>query len=500
MKKKIIFRADGNRSIGLGHLSRCLAIAMVLKNQYRVDFSSLSIPESFKGLIISNGFGFFQLPNEITFLGLISGYDFVVLDGYQFNEAFEKEILGLGPKVILIDDLHNRKYYVDAIINHALGIETSAYNTSPSTQLFLGTRFLMLRPEILEYKTQYAHLETSRKSIFICMGGADPNNITLKVLKALQSLKEISFVTIVLGESNPNIDKIRDYVNSNQNNLTCLLYQNLDVEGMVKAISSCEWSICPASTTAMEVCLIGKGLITGYTFENQKGILNGLTKYGCGLSIGDFNSVSISKLANLFEKFIGNLIEKERLVHNQNQFFNGQFKQNLLKLFEELQSEKKADEIKVRKADINDMGIYFNWKNEPTVRESSLNSELVSWDTHFKWFSKRIRSNNTIMYIFENNQNRPIGQVRLDFNNDQAISDITIDPSFRGKSLGKVLILKAAELFFKDFPNFSIEAFVKLENVASYKSFINAGFSNIGRIDLNGIICIHLQKKSTLIN
>ena len=36
MKRRLIFRADANTKIGRGHLSRCLAIADMLENDFEI--------------------------------------------------------------------------------------------------------------------------------------------------------------------------------------------------------------------------------------------------------------------------------------------------------------------------------------------------------------------------------------------------------------------------------------------------------------------------------
>ena len=46
MKPKIIIRADGGTSIGMGHVMRCIALADMLKNNFNIAFAIQTPTES----------------------------------------------------------------------------------------------------------------------------------------------------------------------------------------------------------------------------------------------------------------------------------------------------------------------------------------------------------------------------------------------------------------------------------------------------------------------
>ena len=39
-KPRVVFKADGNKDIGLGHIYRCIALAQMLKSEFEVAFLS----------------------------------------------------------------------------------------------------------------------------------------------------------------------------------------------------------------------------------------------------------------------------------------------------------------------------------------------------------------------------------------------------------------------------------------------------------------------------
>lgn len=108
-----------------------------------------------------------------------------------------------------------------------------------------------------------------------------------------------------------------------------------------------------------------------------------------------------------------------------------------------------------------------------------LNSDIVPWESHEKWFSKALNDSNRHFYVGKLGDNLA-GVIRFDKleNTDQTYDvSINIAPNNRGKGIGKRLLSKALERFLQDVIDANtIIAEIKKENIASTRTFLSAGF------------------------
>ncbi|MGZ5304564.1 MAG: UDP-2,4-diacetamido-2,4,6-trideoxy-beta-L-altropyranose hydrolase, partial [Bacteroidia bacterium] len=94
-KPKIIFRADGNSQIGLGHLIRALSLIAILKKDYDCVFAIQQPSEAIKAIIKSECEEIISLPlpenlsEEAIYLSGLNG-DCFVLDGYHFDLDYQQ--------------------------------------------------------------------------------------------------------------------------------------------------------------------------------------------------------------------------------------------------------------------------------------------------------------------------------------------------------------------------------------------------------------------------
>jgi RimJ/RimL family protein N-acetyltransferase len=133
--------------------------------------------------------------------------------------------------------------------------------------------------------------------------------------------------------------------------------------------------------------------------------------------------------------------------------------------------------ITFRKANENDMMLYFNWTNEASVRENSYQSEPILLENHRHWFLKKINDANCFMLVFENHIGTAIGQVRIQKQDkNTAVIGISNDVNHRGKGYANSMIQMASDAFLEENPETIISAFIKIENKASVKAFQKAGY------------------------
>jgi UDP-2,4-diacetamido-2,4,6-trideoxy-beta-L-altropyranose hydrolase len=144
-KRKIIFRADGGPTIGMGHFIRTLALAEMLNDDFYCIYATQSPSEYQTNEIEKVCHERIDLPADEThfnvFLNLLKGNEIVVLDNYYFTTEYQKAIKAKGCKLVCIDDMQDKHYVADLVINHAEGINRNSFSIESYTRLLLGYKY-----------------------------------------------------------------------------------------------------------------------------------------------------------------------------------------------------------------------------------------------------------------------------------------------------------------------------------------------------------------------
>jgi RimJ/RimL family protein N-acetyltransferase len=133
-------------------------------------------------------------------------------------------------------------------------------------------------------------------------------------------------------------------------------------------------------------------------------------------------------------------------------------------------------DLQLRPATYDDMDLLYKWANDKDVRKNSFNSEPIPYEDHVKWFGN-IMSDETVLQYIMCEQNIPIGQIRLNIENDKAYIGYSISAPNRGKGLGVTMLrLLISELHNIGYHNLTLIGQVKYDNLASAKAFEKCGF------------------------
>ncbi len=495
MKPKIIFRADGGLSIGMGHVVRSLALADMLHTDFEIIFAIQQPDSTIIKLIQESTNSIIILPqtddyliDAVNFSKYFNSNDIVVLDGYNFSTEYQLLITSSGCSLVCIDDLHAWHQLADVLINHAEGIKPTDYSTAHNTRFCLGLDYVLLRKEFL-HPLQSLKKISEVKNVFISMGAADIQNLSEKFTRALLSIHGIEEIHLMLGAINPHLECLNLLIQENSH-VKIQSHFNITAFELKKILGQCALAICPASSISLECSAVGIGLISGYTAANQIGILDSLIKYNAAVNFGDFTTLSIEDINEKIQLIITQPAVINDLIHNQNKMIDGKSPERLLNVFRELS----ASKIKFRFADINDMELYFNWTNDPLVRANSYQHESVSYEDHKKWFQSKVNSTDCQFYLFYKEVDFPIGQVRIDKNGNEVVIGISIGEKSRGKSYGPKMLKAATSDYLKKNPNAIIFAYIKEENIPSQKIFLCAGFNIKEKVNVHGHKSLKLQK------
>ena len=261
--------------------------------------------------------------------------DFLVLDGYHFNADYQARLKPHVCKLICIDDVAPIHFHADMIINHSNPEMAAAYSKEPGCRILAGPRYLMLRKHFRKAAKNAAREITKAETVFVCMGGADPFNVTNKILEVLLEIDFIKNINIINGQAYRLQAELANLVASaNQKNVQ--VETGVDAQRLVELIESSHFAICTASSVAFEVASVKCGLITGMVADNQEMVHKMLTGSYCALDAGDLTEIKAGHLKDVIER-MNNAELINTQMKNQSALIDGNSDTRLVEAFNNLE-------------------------------------------------------------------------------------------------------------------------------------------------------------------
>ena len=183
-KRKICFRADASAEIGYGHFIRTLALADMLKDDFECVFYTQS-PTEYQRKEAEKVCELVALPADHSrfqlFLDCLKGDEIVVLDNYFYTTDYQMAIKAKGCKLVCIDDMHDKHYVADAVVNHGF-VKEADFSKDGNTQLYIGPSYALLRSPFLKADNT---IKRNDNRWVVCFGGSDQNDYTGKAVRQL---------------------------------------------------------------------------------------------------------------------------------------------------------------------------------------------------------------------------------------------------------------------------------------------------------------------------
>ena len=291
MKNTLVIRADASSQIGAGHIMRCLALAQAWQDAggrcvfvVAMDagpiFERLA-QEHLEVVRIKADPGSSEDATITAELAVKAHSQWLILDGYHFTPEYQKLIKNAKLKLLVIDDNCEQKhYYADYILNQNIHASESMYpreKREPYTKLLLGTKYCLLRREFLKYKDFQRQIPSKARKVLVTMGGGDADNVTQKVIQALQGVDISDLeVKVVVGPANQNIEKLQKELTFSP--FTFYLLPN--VSDMPDLMAWADMAISAGGSTCWELAFMELPSILMTLSQDQKAIVDGLIQYG----------------------------------------------------------------------------------------------------------------------------------------------------------------------------------------------------------------------------
>ena len=470
---KLLIRADADSQSGSGHVMRGLALAQAWQDAGgSAILAAARLPESLRERLQSEGVDVVA-DEDIVRVAREHDAMWVAVDGYHFGAAYQRRLKDAGLRVLWIDDQgRDGPYCADLVLNQNLHADAITYD-GPA-RLLLGPRYVLLRREFRTRRERAA----GAKNVLVTLGGADPHNVTMKVVRALQQLPDVEAL-VIAGGSNPHYDVLREATRD-----TPRIRLERSVADMPALMSHAGIAVAAGGTTCWELAFCGLPSIVIALAENQLDNVQRLGDAGIAMNLGWHEHVDANALAAAIEKLIADGDLQKEMSRRGMELIDGEGGARVVE-------QMLGGGLALRPVREDDCRLLYEWANDPIVRAQSFSSRPIEWDEHSAWFRARLDDAASLLYVAVDGDSS-VGQIRYDVNGKGAVVSVSVADGFRGRGYASRMIRLGSQKLFATNAAAVIHAYVKTGNTASLQAFRNAGFSIFGTEAVRGEPAVHL--------
>lgn len=297
MTKTAAFRTDASPTIGSGHVMRCLTLADALttKGWDCCFFTNQETIDTVPALKES--------PYETVFSPTDAIFDLLIVDHYDLDHQFETVARTLAKKILVIDDLANRKHDCDFLIDQTYGRNADDYLklVPDKCKILTGAQYALLRPQFKDMRNESLLVREGKagkiSDVMVSLGGTNVHNITGSVLHALASYNHAKLVIhVVLSPQARDFESIRTKISSMNDTGLHQVKSYPCVTNMAELMTGMDIAIGAAGTTSWERCTLGLPTLLINVADNQDKIAAELTKARACELIGSYKNLTADKI------------------------------------------------------------------------------------------------------------------------------------------------------------------------------------------------------------
>jgi len=317
--RKIIFRVDASKEVGMGHLVRCLALASELQEQHFCEITFVTTGNNgISGMIKKRGFGVKVLLqniskgdelNQLIEFARECSAEAVILDlKNKIDAEYILELKKLNVPLISIDNESEAAFFADINILPVAHFVKDRKWESYQGKLYFGPEYVILRRE---FQKDYPRPNNKIPNILITMGGSDAENLTEKILSAILPIPNVH-ITVILGKFFVFYDKIRQMITGKNNITICQ-----DVPNVAEIMSKADLAITYFGVTAYELARMGvPAIIIAHSIKDKNNAVR-FAEYGICISLGYSKEVNKQKIYSTARKLLSSEELREKISNKR---------------------------------------------------------------------------------------------------------------------------------------------------------------------------------------
>lgn len=474
----LLIRADAGGILGTGHVMRMIALAQAWQDRGgSVTLAACQCPASLLDRLAKEQISFAAIEARLLGgnedladtirIGKSLRAEWIVTDGYHFNENYHKGLQAESFKLLAVDDYgHCEAWHADVVINQNLrnaAEDVKHLAVIPNCRFLNGPRYALLRREFRKSAHHAKVPEKNALRILVTFGGVDPNAATLKIIRALHGLIAAPLdLKVLAGHANPNLDAIRLEVAKSPHRIELIPA----CDNMPSLYQWAERVISAGGSSCYEWMYFGlPGWVTSIA-DNQDEIVIAMLSEKHADGVKRIDSIPEDLLAQSLARWIDSpQIPKTRLVDGW----------GALRVAAAIA----PFPCWVRPVEeTSDSEFLFELANEPSVRDAGCHPANIQWNEHLAWLKHHCHSEQSRLMVVEMDNQGPVGQIRFHQRHERFWEiGIAIHPAHRLSGLATTALSLAIRELSTTLSVTGFLARIRKTNQASQRLFAKIGFA-----------------------
>jgi spore coat polysaccharide biosynthesis predicted glycosyltransferase SpsG len=299
----IFFRVDGGRSMGMGHVVRCLWLANALRDTsgspvtfcMAQDDIGISIVQS-RGWpvlrVASEGLGEEKNDALVIIVDLPGG-----LSAEAIRALRQRNPRGL---LVLMHGTCAGRIEADLIVSPIERLPDLSSWRGFRGQRYEGPAYAILDPAFARVPRRSSSLDRE-PLILVSMGGSDPYGLTLQALRALDGMSEPFRVTVAIGPAFLHEEELRTWLAGASRQ-----YQCRREDSLLDLMVTSDIALVSFGTTVYELAAAGLPAIALSITEDHAESAEVFAQGGSLMHLGLFSSISPAKIQSAVRELINN--------------------------------------------------------------------------------------------------------------------------------------------------------------------------------------------------
>jgi spore coat polysaccharide biosynthesis predicted glycosyltransferase SpsG len=325
----ILFRVDGTTAAGHERLVRCLTFAAALQRRRRPTYFLAQLEPGALALSIKRAGNEWldadapagsaedleELIQEVRRLSAGA----VIVDAPEVDEAYLENLASTGAMVVSLDSTAATRFPSRLLINPLLAPGREAYEFGNRTQLLLGERYALVRPEIRRIRPTRAQEPPPPFRAIVALGEDDPHNQTGHLAKLLLSAPKVARVDLIVRPYHKDLTRLQEMAASHPDRLE-VATEPADVTAR---LTRCHFAVTAGNTFALELACIGIPQLVVVQSEVHWPTAQRLEEEGAVMCLGGHENVSAGTIRQAVQNLLNDAAERQAMSRCGRQLIDG---------------------------------------------------------------------------------------------------------------------------------------------------------------------------------